>query len=187
MLTIKSKKEIEKFKKVEENQIIYQFDEDVVLDFKQVNMLKEYENAKDEKLKRCKTNAEKMMLVMEGDYRPQIIYKGKNMTFNQDVDWIDNLQLDGNLTCKGEIEGKYFHVEGNVDAKKIVCQSLICDNLTGSYVSIESLFCKGDINCEMFKVDHIISCERLNAGVMTFNGTMLYNVSATGENLGIEK
>ena len=51
MITIKNEKELSKFKKVEDNAIIYEFDEDVVFDFKQKNMLKKYDEIKDEKLK----------------------------------------------------------------------------------------------------------------------------------------
>lgn len=187
MITIKNEKELNKFKKVEENAIIYEFDEDVVFDFKQKNMLKKYDEIKDEKLKDCKTHFEKVMVVLEEKFRPRIIYKGQNMTFNKDVDWIDKLELKGDLICKGDIKGLLFYADGNVEAKKIICERLCCVNLTGNYVSIKDLFCKGDVNCEMLKIEHITSCERLKAGVMTFDMTTLYNVSAIGENLNIKK
>ena len=183
MLIIKNQKELNKFKKVDGNTFIYQFDEDVIFDFKPTNRLP-YEKIKDKKLKECNSNMEKVMLVLDEDYRPRIIYKGKNMTFNKDVDWIDKLKLEGNLICKGEINGNVFLIDDNVDAEKIVCQILCCKHLKGNYVSIDDLFCKGDINCKMLKIDHISSCDKLNAGAMIFNGTMLYHVSAIGEDLG---
>ena len=186
MLIIKNEKELDKFKKIEDDKITYEFHEDVVFDFALANR-KNFDELLQEKLKDCKTNYEKAMLVLENDFLPRIIFKGQSMTFNKNVDWIDRLKLDGNLICKGEINGGTFRAGGNVEAKKIVCHQLFCENLTGGYVSVEDLFCKGDINCEMLKCDHITSCKKLNADVMTFNGTMLYHVSAIGEDLSAQQ
>ena len=104
--------------------------------------------------------------------------------FNDDVVFDVDFKLKGNLICKGEIKGKSFEVDGNVKGKKIVLKNLYCKNLTGNYISVNDLFCKGKISCEMLQIDHITSCEKLKAGILSFNGSMLYNVSAIGENLG---
>lgn len=186
MIVIKNKTELDKFKKEIDNNIIYQFEEDVVFDFKQVNMQKKFDKIKEKRLKECKTNYEKVMLAVENKLRPRVVYKGKSMTFNQDVDWIDKLELEGNLICKERVEGGLFYIHGSVEAKWLACERLDCASLTGSYISAVDLFCKGDINCEMLKTDHIISCEKLKADILTFGGSMLYKVTAIGENLNIK-
>ena len=108
----------------------------------------------------------------------------RNFTFNCNVDWIDELEAEGDLICNGNVSGNIFHVGGNVEGKKIACKKLYCNNLKTTYAKIDNLFCK-DINCEMLDIEHIDSFDKLNALVMTFNGSMLYNVSANGEDLKI--
>lgn len=188
MLIIKNKKDLNKFKKEIGNNIIYEFDEDVVIDFKQLNMIKKYDKAKDEKLKNCKTNYEKVVLVMEEKYRPHIIYKGKSMTFNYDIEWIDRLYLQGNLECAAKVSGDVFQIEKDVKVKDLECYVLECKNLQGEKIIInENLACLGKIECEELYVKHISSFKQLKSKAMAYNGTMFLNISAESEVLDIPK
>lgn len=181
MLVINNDEELDKFKKVEGNQFIYEFDQDVVINFKQ-NLFAKYEKIKEERFNKCKTDNERILMALDESYRPHIIYRGKNITFNQDIYSIDQLELNGNLICNAYIEGDYFRVEGDIKAKNINCENLVCGNLNADDAFVGLLSCEGDVNCNTLTVENIDTVKKLNAKVFNFKKTTLYNVSAVGKN-----
>ena len=175
MQIIKSKKDLNKFKKIENGISFYQFDEDVVFDF---NFKLGYDLDFNQDIFKVKDLPQ----------HTPIIIKGNNMIVNKDIEWIDRLYLQGNLECAAKISGDVFQIEKDVKVKDLECYVLECKNLQGEKIIInENLACLGKIECEELYAKHISSFKQLKAKAMAYNGTMFLNISAESEVLDIPK
>ena len=165
MQIIKSKKDLNKFKKIENGISFYHFKLGYDLDFNQ-----------------------DIFKVKDLPQHTPIIIKGNNMIVNKDIEWIDRLYLQGNLECAAKISGDVFQIEKDVKVKDLECYVLECKNLQGEKIIInENLACLGKIECEELYAKHISSFKQLKAKAMAYNGTMFLNISAESEVLDIPK
>ena len=160
MITINSLKELEKYKRFNDerpihHKAVYKFDfnDDVTITFSFFWQNKKYD---------C-------------------VFNVKNITFKEDV-YIPYLYTSGNIHSEKTISADNIRAKKDVIAKKLECNNLLCKNLNVDNAFIcDECFVDNNINCNYLNTNYLSCFGKIDVQHLVLNCNDLHHVTAIGD------
>ena len=185
MIIINDLSEMEKYKRVENQRgvadyVFYEFKENGVLCDVTINV--KFAPSSDTLMNNFFNDFKELedgnLGNVEVDFNYYII-RCKNIVINKDcfIDCVETENLSSSAYCFIET----IKASGDVNAKKIDCLAIECNNINAGSLSCETMIADGDVTIDRLSVSKLNFKNNLKVKELIFNGSVMTNVTAMGD------